>query len=308
MSTTTKPAQTEEQKVKKTDIWKPKFSQIKIEPELNIRTDYGDIKALADNIRENGVKVALRGYRDGDKFVPVDGHRRTAAAKLLFEEGLDIEMPFIIEAKGTNQEQRIIDMFITNDGKHLNPLEMAEGIKRLLNYGWKEKEIAAKLSKSEGYIRKLNSLNSAPKKFTNLILEGVISSTFAISMIAEGEEKVNSFIAEYEGGKYEPVKEEKNYNDNDQPEEDNRLFEHEKEIDAVPAPVKRVTKKKVEPLNSLKEFKKIAKALDTDSLSDELTLNQADVFLLVKRIVDNEITREELIACFSTPVEAKEAA
>lgn len=292
-------------KVKKTDIWKPRYSQIEIDPELNIRVDYGDIYELADNIKENGIKVALRGYRKGDKFVPVDGHRRTAACKILFErDGLDVEMPFIIETKGTNAEQRIIDMFITNEGKSLNPLEMAEGIKRLIAYGWEMKEIATKLSKSEGYIRKLHTLNSAPKKFTNLIIKGVISSTFAVNLLANKE--VDTFMENFEAGNFsgehksiplaseineEGVKQDNSITSGGETME---FFEHDKEKETK-APVKKITNRDVANINSLKEFKKLAKSIDVSNFSDEQTM----IFELLTKVANNDLSGENFIELFS---------
>lgn len=279
----------EEIKVKKADVWKVPFSQIEIEPDNNIRKEanYGDIPELAESIRENGVLVAMRGYRKGDKFIPTDGHRRSAACQLLLDEGIDIIIPFIIEAKGTNLEQRVIDMFITNSGKQLEPLDMAEGIRRLINYGWKEKQIAVKLGKSEGYVRKLNSLNSAPKKFINLIESGVISSTFAISLISD--DKLDGFMQDYEAGKYQPNKSEENTI-----EEGTGFFEHDE--DKLPGKsATKITKKNVQSVNSIKEFKKLAKAMDTEHFTEEQTL----LFNVISKVIDNEMSGEDLLELFT---------
>src|ERR1700749_2996918 len=101
--------------VTKGDLFKVKSSKLITKEGFNIRTDMGDIKGLAENIRENGVKEPLQGFREGDFFVVKDGHRRKAALDLLLQEGLEIKVPFILEPKNYNVEQRVVDMFIMND-------------------------------------------------------------------------------------------------------------------------------------------------------------------------------------------------
>lgn len=92
MATVKKAAQPA-QEVKKGDVWKVPFDNLHLVEGLNIRTDYGDIEELAASILANGVKVALQGYRDGEQFYVVDGHRRYTALKLLADRGHKLIVP-----------------------------------------------------------------------------------------------------------------------------------------------------------------------------------------------------------------------
>jgi ParB/RepB/Spo0J family partition protein len=268
---------------KRADIFKVPTSQLYLIDGLNIRTDYGDLQELAESIKENGVKVPLRGYKkviDGKEvYVVTDGHRRTKASQILLEQGIEILVPFITEAKGYSDEQRLIDMFIMNEGKALNPLEQAEGVRRLIAYGYSEKEIAGKLAKSEGYIRKLNSLNSAPKKLINLIERGVISATLAINAIAEGN--VQDIL-----DKSEPTK----VIASDDTAEMNQANDGTEIKDPQPSGgEKKITKKDLQ-VNSVKEFKKFARNQDEELLSEDVVY----IFQFAKKLANNELTGEEI--------------
>lgn len=289
-----------EQKVKKGDIWKVPFNLLEIEPGLNIREDMGDIEGLAASIRTNGVKVPMSGYRNGDKFVIVAGHRRHAACQLLVNEGVDIVVPFMMETKGTNKEQRILDHFTTNDGKNLNPLEQAEGVKRLINYGWNEKEIAEGIGKSEGYVRKLNALNSQSKIFLNLIKDGVISGTFAMKLV--GEKQVETFMAKYDAGEFKNNDDE---SDIEKGQVDNTVnsggekleyFEHDEDRKTTT----KVTAKQMTAVNSQKEFKKFVKEVDVDAMTEE----NCAAMVMMKRILSNEATAKEIKEFFLPSEEA----
>src|ERR1700744_1643846 len=155
--------------VTKTDLPKVPFNLLQVREGFNIRKDMGNIEELANSIAENGVRVPLRGYKvkGEDTYVVVDGHRRYAACKLVVDRtGEMIKVPFLLEPQKYNDEQRILDMFITNDGKELTVLEKAAGIERMINFDWPIDDIAKKIGKSAGYVRRLSSLNTAPKRLT----------------------------------------------------------------------------------------------------------------------------------------------
>lgn len=260
--------------VTRTDLFRVPASKLKTIEGFNIRQDYGNIAELTESIRENGVKVPLRGYKDKDgSFIVVDGHRRYQAVKALLEQGVEVNVPFILEAKKYSDEQRLIDMFVMNEGKALTTLEQAEGVRRFIAYGYNEKDIAAKLAKSEGYIRKLNSLNTAPKKFIDLIRKGTISGTYAIEVIAKGQvDEVLNKAAE----KVVP--------------EDTAIEAHTstdgQEIkETVPKSGGKITKKEMN-VNSFAEFKKYMKrASEEDMMPDVLVAYQFAV-----KLANNELT------------------
>jgi ParB/RepB/Spo0J family partition protein len=152
----------------------------------NIREDYGNIEELSESIIENGVKVALRGYRDGENFIVTDGFRRSRAIKLALEKGIEIaRVPFLLEPKGYTKEQRILDMFIMNDGKRLTPLEEGKLFLKLENdYGFTRKEIAKKTGRTEGHISQMIQLQDAPQEAKEAIKDGKISASTVRKVVA----------------------------------------------------------------------------------------------------------------------------
>src|SRR5689334_13723541 len=111
--------------VKKRDLMMVPADNLLLIEGLNIREDMGDLEGLAASIKEHGVKVPLRGYKEkgADRYCVVDGHRRYAALQILASQGVNgILVPFVTEPQKYSDEQRVIDMFIMNDGKNLTPL------------------------------------------------------------------------------------------------------------------------------------------------------------------------------------------
>lgn len=258
--------------VKKRDLTMVPFELLVTREGFNVREDMGNIDELAASIKENGVKVPLRGYKEkgADKFYITDGHRRYSACALVVKQtGQSILVPFVLEPQGYNDEQRVLDMFITNEGKPLTPLEQSEGIHRLKNWGYSDADISKKIGKSTVYVWKLSYLYSAPKKLKTLIKEGKVSASLAMDFISKGEGE--SFLQAIESGKYESK------------ENGNDLFPKEKSKD-------KITRKDIQPINSFKVFKKVARDIDEKQLDSD----KAKFFKWLCRMMNNELTEESI--------------
>ena len=74
-------------KPKKKDLFSISPNDIDVEKGFNPRQDYGDMDLLINQVRENGVLVPLRGFKQkGGKYIITDGHRRLQAAKEVVKE------------------------------------------------------------------------------------------------------------------------------------------------------------------------------------------------------------------------------
>lgn len=169
-----------ELKKKRTDVLHLPLECIEVQDGFNVRTDYGDIEALAASIIENGVKVPLRGnkVRGEDKYILTDGHRRLEAIKLAKEEhGVEMLVPFIVDSRDTSDDAKVMNMLLFNDGKPLNILEKCEAFNRLISYGYSEKDIAKKIGKSTTHVKDCLVLNKANKSLKNLVASGEVSAT-----------------------------------------------------------------------------------------------------------------------------------
>ncbi len=95
-------------KPKKKDVYSISPDNIIVEKGFNPREDYGDMDHLIKSIRENGVLVPLRGYKERgtNNYIITDGHRRLRASKEVVKEFPDMTVPFIIDhyAKTRNKE------------------------------------------------------------------------------------------------------------------------------------------------------------------------------------------------------------
>lgn len=167
----------------RSDLYRVPLEKILIDPEFNVREDYGDMEELSKNIAENGQKVAgiIRLSEDGGKVVLVDGHRRYNAINMANKKfGAEIkDFKCVKEERGANEETRIIDMLSTSLGKALTPLEQAKAIKKLIDYGYKVSDIAKKLGKTVPSISTLLKLNSASHELREAVKTKKISTSAA---------------------------------------------------------------------------------------------------------------------------------
>jgi ParB family chromosome partitioning protein len=168
------------------DIYYVDARLLNVVPDFNVRQDYGDMDELVESIRENGVKVPIRGYKKEGVLYVVDGHRRLRACQTLIEQGVEMRVPYLPET-GASAEQRIIDMITLNEGKKLNPLEESEAVKRLINYGFSEYDIAKKVGRTPKYIYNLKLLSSAPERLKVMIRSNIISATLVIDTLKSAD-------------------------------------------------------------------------------------------------------------------------
>lgn len=229
---------------------------LKVEDGFNTRTDYGDIDELKFSILENGVRVPLRGYKEGDFYFITDGHRRLQAIMKAIGEGNDIaRIPFLTERK-RSLEERIFDIILSNDGKQLSPLELGETYKKLMQFGFKYTEIAKKIGKTVKHVSDMVSVAESSKEVKEIIKDGGISAT----LVAEVKAKTNS-VEEAE----EIIKTVSSI----KKEESNGNKKKEK-----------VTKKDVEDLLPEKKKEETEQDLEID---ESLTYTEAEVVELLKR-------------------------
>lgn len=180
--------------VSKGTIYRINPSDIVIEDGFNCRQDYGDIKELANSIVESGLKNPLRGYLKDGKFVVIDGHRRLKAINYAIKNGSDFKAVDCINDGKSNEETRLFDQLTCNSGKAFTPIEQSEVINRLSNLGWKQKDIAKKLGKTQAFVSQSLKIHSLPQKAKSLIHEGAMAVSFALQILNDcnGDEKTFS--------------------------------------------------------------------------------------------------------------------
>lgn len=145
------------------------------------------VKAIHNNGTLNFPPITIA-QKNGEIFV-FSGHCRRRAFSIAKKEGAPIKgIPAIINTQ--NEEERTLDLITSNDGLPLTQLEKANVIKRLISFGWTNKEIAEKIGVSIQTIYNLSILLNSPKEIKEMVTSGKITSSTAIKAIRE--EKSNA--------------------------------------------------------------------------------------------------------------------
>lgn len=287
-------AERKELKLSKTDEFQVPPDDVVIVEGRNLRSSINIkwVKELKELIRENQQLEAVICNRGKDgKFEVREGHHRVMAIKELYAEGLDIKIRVKLEAKGTSEEQAIINQIVGSKKLPFSGMAIAEGIYRLIKCQWTVEEIANKLKVSTTYVNNYNALNAQPRALKALIELGRITPTLAFDFIAEGEAAVSKFIEDVNAGLYD----QKNAS---QPE---LVIEQGQSATPPPTPSK-ITKKDVNrvnnTVNSLKSFQKWAKAPTT--FSDRIPQEKKPVYDFMIKLLNNELTELEIIKYFNS--------
>ncbi len=192
--------------VKRADLFMMDPRKLGIEPGWNSRTnafdpaDPEDIE-LARSIAEVGVKSAITVYMRAGVPVITDGHRRLAATLYAMDVlGAKIQsVPVQTEGKHANEADRVLSQIVRNSGKPLEPFEKGNVFAKLMDLGWKEGEIAAKVGLTRQRVADLLKLRAAPKPVADMVKAGTISAGLAIDTMraAKGDDaKATEVLAE----------------------------------------------------------------------------------------------------------------
>ena len=187
--------------IKRVDMYQFDPLKIEVEPGYNIRAfdsaNDEDDAILKESIRASGVRTPLTIRTKKEQVFVVAGHRRLAAVKELIAEGVEIRaIPCLPEAKGTTDEDRVLDLIRSNQGKPLTAMQRAEVFKRLIAFGWDEAEIATKVGCSRGHVCDMLTLASAERDVRQMVQAGEIAATTAIRAIKQEGDEAGSVLAE----------------------------------------------------------------------------------------------------------------
>jgi ParB family transcriptional regulator, chromosome partitioning protein len=188
-------------------VWHFKPEDITVLPGFNTRIPGPELDAhiehLAGLMMVNGFLQdhALKGMIlsvDG-KQVPaaMGGHCRLAAVKLAIARGAPIDtVPFVTAPPGTTEEDMTAEIVTGNQGKPLTSYEVAIVVQRLARFNWPVSKIAERLGYSQGHVRDLLVLISAPRLVRDMIEAGQISSSVAMDTIKKhGDKALGMLVA-----------------------------------------------------------------------------------------------------------------
>jgi ParB/RepB/Spo0J family partition protein len=252
--------------------------------EGNVREDYGEgdgsLEELVLSIQKNGIKKPITCFRDLENaghWIVIDGHRRLRAAKILNEQGTVIRCRvFCIDGRTISDEDIITEMVISNEGKALKPIELAEAVRRMLGYEFTEDQIAKMWGKTVVQIRNLSLLSKAPNRIKKMVSNNKLSATLAIDVLKKTPDFDEAIsLIEKAGGVVVKSKSEPGV------EEPKELLE------------KKVTKKDItEAMNIVDSQKELKLVMKKDN--SKRTVKDQNMYNLLKKIVDNSITGAEI--------------
>ena len=160
----------------------------------NIRKDFNEegMDALTENIRLNGIQNPLLVMEDDtpDEFTLISGERRLRAAQRLDMHAV----PCRIYSKLTDQE--LYNLMISENllRQDLNPIEEAEGLRKILDAGMSQEDLGERIGKSQAWISDRISLLDASAELQEAIITRVITPTHARALLSM---KNYSFFDQY---------------------------------------------------------------------------------------------------------------
>lgn len=138
------------------------------------------LQELAESIKQYGVFQPLLVQKEKDYYKIIAGERRWRAAKIA---GLK-EIPVIVKEL-SDQEIAEIQLIENIQREDLNPIEIAEGYRQLIDkYGFTQDELAEKISKSRTAITNTLRLLKLDERVRQMIVDDLISTGHARAILS----------------------------------------------------------------------------------------------------------------------------
>jgi ParB/RepB/Spo0J family partition protein len=272
--------------VKRNNYFFVPHTKLKVLENFNDREDYGtaeDMSELAESIYHSGVKMPLKGYKEGNFYVVIQGHRRHRAGEMIKKKyNKTVIYPLITYPVGTTKKDLLIDTLLTNSGKDLTPLEKASTVAKLLSDDKNKttvREVAQALGGvSEVYVKNLQRLWAVPEGAKALIRKGVVSSTLVMSVLKDKNANIEEWVAEVEKEAGVGTKSKKG---------DKAKAKKTAKVTAKNAPKKK--------LDSIKEFKRFMKQ---NPGTYESKAKQA-AFEFFEGVINNKVSYDKILEFFT---------
>jgi ParB family chromosome partitioning protein len=148
-----------------------------------VREKFAGIEELADSIKSHGQEqpIIVSPKDDTGKYRIQKGERRWRACKLA---GVPVEA--IVNKKEQDELDETAGELIENiQRENLTPMEIAKGIQKFIDGGWKAVDVAKRLGKSRGYISQHLSLLKLPDCVQKLYEEEVTADPETLNSLRQ---------------------------------------------------------------------------------------------------------------------------
>ena len=148
--------------------------------QVRTRFEAEPMRELADSIREHGLLQPILVKRVQDGYELIAGERRWRAARMA---GLK-KIPALIREERDDQDQLLLGLIENLQRKDLDPIEEANGIKRLIEqFGLTHEQAAARLGKHRVAVSQSLRLLSACPALISATQAGAISAGHARALV-----------------------------------------------------------------------------------------------------------------------------
>ncbi|WP_177207870.1 ParB/RepB/Spo0J family partition protein [Massilia yuzhufengensis] len=180
-----------------------KTTQFAIDPRaLEVEEGFNARPLNADHVAEmslalrNGATFPPLDVRvDDGRILIVDGHHRHAAALDAIAKGFEIKVLDCRQFRG-NDADRVAHMLNSASGLALTPLQLGVQYRKLIGFGWTEKQIADRRGKSVQHVKDMVLLGEANSDVHQAVNAGQISGTAALKIVKEHGSKAGAVIKE----------------------------------------------------------------------------------------------------------------
>jgi ParB/RepB/Spo0J family partition protein len=192
--------------VRRSDIFHIDPDHINVVDGWNPRTDFEGEADLVASIKERGVMEPLLVRKTkGKQLELIAGERRLRASLRARAEGADIKsVPVIVAKRGTNDADLFADAILENSGKPFTPTEESAAFRRLANWGYDAKMIAARSGKSVSHVRNRLQLAAASPDVKAAVDAGEITVGQATTIAKNSDGKIDDQKNELKKAKTKP--------------------------------------------------------------------------------------------------------
>ena len=153
--------------------------------------DESKLQELADSIKEKGILEPLIVRKIAEGYELIVGERRWRAAQ---KAGLK-EVPILVK-EVEDREALELSLIENLQREDLNPIEEAEGLKRLIEEGISQEELATRIGKDRTTLSNTLRLLKLPSEVRNQLLQNRITSGHARAILSlEAKEKQKELCA-----------------------------------------------------------------------------------------------------------------
>jgi ParB-like chromosome segregation protein Spo0J len=182
--------------VSKTTSFAVNPQALEVEEGFNARPLNADHVAEMSLAWRNGAVFPPLEVRVGEgRILIVDGHHRHAAALDAISKGAEVRTLDVRQFRG-NDADRVAHMISSASGLPLTPLQLGVQYRKLIGFGWTEKQIADRVGKSVQHVKDMIVLAEANSDVHQAINAGEVTGTTAVALVKKHGSKAGKVIQE----------------------------------------------------------------------------------------------------------------